>query len=362
MSKKYSSHTRSAELAKGPRSESGERGKDADHHLSVHGDVQEVPRYPAHELGKITLAAGAVVWRHRGGVVPNSDATPSGTISRDDIEVLLIHRPRYDDWSLAKGKLDPGETLPMTAVREVKEETGYDVTLGKLLGRVSYPVKGRTKVVYYWTAECVDGSFEDNEEVDDVVWLPLHEAMALTTYDVDAQILEQAVQPSILSTTSRVILVRHAHAHPREGWGGHDDLRPLDRKGRRQASMVPGELAGFGVTALYSADLVRCRATVEPLSRETGLRIEVDDVLSDDGWATRRDEAKDHIRRIVAQGGVSVVASQGRAIPGIIAWLSAEGVLGCAEIPCKKSSAWVLSFTDGRFTGADYLASPLPIK
>ena len=162
MSKKRSSQSHDAALADAPLPGSQGSGTNTKHRPDAEGRVQGIARHPARELGKITLAAGAVVWRRRQGAdssTPTADESSASTVTVDDIEVLLIRRPRYDDWSLAKGKLDPGETLPMTAIREIKEETGYAVTLGKLLGRVTYPVKSRTKVVYYWTAECVGGSF-----------------------------------------------------------------------------------------------------------------------------------------------------------------------------------------------------------
>src|SRR4051812_43456031 len=91
----------------------------------------------------LIAAAGAVLWRRRG----------------EGAEVALVHRPRYDDWSLPKGKLDPGETLPETAVREIEEETGFRAVLGRRLRTVRYPVGGEEKVVDYWAAEAVSGEF-----------------------------------------------------------------------------------------------------------------------------------------------------------------------------------------------------------
>src|SRR6185312_16728429 len=87
--------------------------------------------------GKAALAAGAVLWR------PGSDvAVP---------EIAIVHRPRYDDWSLPKGKVDPGETEPVTAVREVAEETGHHVQLGRRIATVSYPIEQSVKKVQYWS-------------------------------------------------------------------------------------------------------------------------------------------------------------------------------------------------------------------
>lgn len=98
------------------------------------------------------LAAGTVLWRRQ---------------ETGELEIAVIHRPHYNDWSLPKGKVDEAESLPTTAVREAKEETGYTVCLGKLLGKITYQVRNRTKVVYYWLAEVLEGTFARNSEVDE---------------------------------------------------------------------------------------------------------------------------------------------------------------------------------------------------
>ena len=119
-----------------------ETDKDQQHEEFISGRHQEIPVDPAKEFHRTTLAAGAVIWRG----------------SPQDPEIALIHRPHYDDWSLPKGKVDPGESLPTTAAREILEETGFSVRLGKLIGKVTYPVQGRTKVVYYWVAKYLGGT------------------------------------------------------------------------------------------------------------------------------------------------------------------------------------------------------------
>lgn len=324
-----------------------ESDKDRLHGLSVTGRLQTIPKDPAKEFAKTTLAAGAVVWR-RG---------ESG-----DIEVLLIHRPRYDDWSLAKGKVDPGESLPVTAAREIREETGFDVRLGKLLGRVTYPVQGRTKVVYYWTAEYLGGEFVANEEVDQIVWLPVEEAQQRVSYHVDGDIIAKAQKRFRLNPDTRLILVRHASAHPREGWGGNDDLRPLDRKGQKQASLLPDMLAGWKPDRVYSANPVRCQTTAKQMADHWNLDFETDRLLGDDAWIGEQAAAKRAFLEILEKRGVSVVVSQGITIPAVVAWFSAEGTLPIEHIKCKKAGVWILTFAEGQLCGADYLASPLPVR
>jgi 8-oxo-dGTP diphosphatase len=120
-------------------------------------------------------AAGGVVWR-RGAT--------------GEVEVLVVHRPRYDDWSFAKGKCDPGETFAQTAEREVLEETGFSVAFGPELDEVRYhDHKGRAKLVRYWAMTVVSGEFTPNDEVDAARWLTVDEAEAQVSYAHDAALL-----------------------------------------------------------------------------------------------------------------------------------------------------------------------------
>ena len=116
------------------------------------------------------LAAGGVVWRRAG----------------EAVEVLLVHRPKHDDWSLPKGKLNAGESLPDGALREVEEETGHRCRLGPELGSTRYlDDRGRDKRVTYWAMTVEDGSFTPNDEVDEVRWVALDEAAGALTHEHD---------------------------------------------------------------------------------------------------------------------------------------------------------------------------------
>jgi 8-oxo-dGTP diphosphatase len=118
------------------------------------------------------LAAGGVVLRHG--------------------EVAVVHRPRYDDWSLPKGKLDPGEDFEQAALREVEEETGLRCSLGKVLGDTSYhDRKDRPKLVRYFEMRPESGEFTSNDEVDELRWLPLSEAREILTYDFDRELIDK---------------------------------------------------------------------------------------------------------------------------------------------------------------------------
>ena len=127
----------------------------------------------------LVYAAGGVVWRLG---------------SSGDVEVLLVHRPKYEDWSLPKGKRDPGETDEQCALREVEEETGLVCTLGPELTTTEYvDRKGRPKIVRYWVMTVVDGSFTPTEEVDEIRWLSIERATRLLSYERDAAVLDAFV-------------------------------------------------------------------------------------------------------------------------------------------------------------------------
>ncbi len=334
----------------GARTDLHEQDKDTSGEMFLTGRHQEVPVKPEQEFERTTLAAGAVLWR-------------GDLADAESVEVACIHRPHYDDWSLAKGKLDPGESLVACAVREIREETGYEVRLGKLLGKTVYPVKHSSKVVYYWTGEVTGGEFAPNDEVDEIRWLPIEEAKALMSYDLDREVLAKAQKRFRAPAETRILYVRHARAHEREKWSGDDNLRPLDKKGRRQAEMLVPMLAPFAPERIYSALPDRCQDTVEPLADELGIEVTVDERLGDDAWLRNMVEAQRAFTDIVDQGGVSVICAQGEVIPAMVAWLSARGTLPIdTELHAKKGSVWVLSFRGGELTGADYLPSALPVK
>lgn len=300
---------------------------------------EQISRDPARDYHKPTLAAGAVLLR------------------KD--KVAVIHRPRYDDWSLPKGKVDPGETLPTTAAREILEETGFDVQLGSFAARVHYPVGDRTKVVFYWCAEVMDGSFKANDEVDELRWFSPEEARDTLSYEIDRHVLSHALKTPHSKDITRILYVRHARAHQRHNWGGDDNLRPLDKKGRRQAAGLAATLPVFRPQRLYAALPNRCQATITPVAERLGLDISVEEGLGDSGWKRNPEAALRRIKEIASQPGTSVICSQGLAMPGVVHSLTD---LPLNEIPMKKGCCWVLSFQNGHLVDWDYQASALPVK
>jgi 8-oxo-dGTP pyrophosphatase MutT (NUDIX family) len=297
-------------------------------------------------VSKAVLAAGAVLWRSNG-----DSATP---------EVAIIHRPRYDDWSLPKGKVDPGETEPVAAVREVREETGYSSRLGRRLVAVSYPVEQGIKKVRYWAATTVGGEFVPNAEVDELKWLPVADAMKQLEYPHDRKVLRRFTrQPA---ATHTVMIVRHGTAGSKSRYKGDDRKRPLDKHGRAQAESLVGVLLAFGADTLYAADRVRCHQTLEPLAEELGTAIHDEPLLTEEEYPESRKAARHRILEIAASGGTPVICTQGKVIPDLIAWWCERDGVRPDKSRNRKGSAWVMSLADGRLVAADHIGSPLAAK
>jgi 8-oxo-(d)GTP phosphatase len=292
---------------------------------------------------KIVLAAGGVLWRpgHR-------ESAP---------DVAVIHRPRYDDWSLPKGKVDPGETEPVTAVREVFEETGHHVQLGRRVASVSYPIDQRTKKVQYWSARSLGGSFAPNNEVDDLIWLPAVAAIKKVSYPYDRKVLRRwAKQPA---DTRSVLIVRHGTAGSKSRFSGDDKLRPLDKKGRAQAEALVAQLVTFGPTDVYSADRVRCHQTVEPLAEELGVTIHNEPALTEEAYADNPKRARRRVLQIAESHCTPVICTQGKVIPDLIAWWCEREGVRPDKSRNRKGSTWVLSLAEGRLIAADHIGSAL---
>ncbi|ORW11666.1 NUDIX hydrolase [Mycolicibacter longobardus] len=290
---------------------------------------------------KVVYAAGAVLWRKR----------------RKAVEVALIHRPRYDDWSLPKGKVDPGETEPVTAVREILEETGQHAHLGRRLGAVSYPVQQGVKKVRYWTARALGGDFVPNHEVDDLVWLPVADAMKELHYPYDRKILRRFAKAP--ADTETVLIVRHGTAGRRSRFSGNDSRRPLDKKGRAQAEALTGQLLAFGAATVYAADRVRCHQTVEPLAAELGVSVHNEPALTEESYSGNPKIARRRVLEIARLGGTPVICTQGKVIPDLISWWCYRDGISPDKSRNRKGSTWVLSLSGGRLIAADHLGSPL---
>jgi 8-oxo-(d)GTP phosphatase len=298
----------------------------------------------ASELGGTRLVRGA------GGVVSRS--LPGGAV-----EIALVHRPGYDDWTLPKGKLDPDEPEEAAALREVEEETGLRCRLEQWLGTTRYvDHKGRRKVAHYWLMRPLSGHFAPNREVDELRWLLPSKAADLLTYEHDRALigrldgrLELPHQPNLRA----VYLVRHAKAGIRAEWDGPDQLRPLSKSGVRQAELLCEWLTSFSIARIASSPHIRCLETVEPIARRLGLRVVLSEALAEGADpALARAFIED------APHSATVACSHGDVISGVLDLLAADGLVVDGEPHWEKGSVWALESDGTRVHAARPMAAP----
>jgi 8-oxo-dGTP pyrophosphatase MutT (NUDIX family)/phosphohistidine phosphatase SixA len=282
-------------------------------------------------------AAGGVVW----------------CVNKGKVEVALVHRPRYDDWSLPKGKLQPDESELAAAVREVGEELGAQVTVSRRIGTVSYNAASARKTVTYWVMRHVHGQFVPNDEVDEIAWVRPRAAREKLTYHVDRRVMSDFAAVPI--PDSVIVLLRHARAGKRSEWPGNDADRPLDPSGIEQARRLVPLLAYFAPDRIASADLARCVQTVEPLADELGLKVDADHVFADDAFGRAPTATEDAVLALAKPGKVSVVCSQGQTIPRLVEHLGR----GVVPSDTRKAAFWVLSVVDGNVVCTDYYEDAL---
>ena len=262
--------TRRSKLSK-PREQS-KRGKRSKKSLRI-----KASRRPP------VLAAGALVWR----------------LKNDKLQVLVVHRPRYDDWSFPKGKAEPGESMVLTAIREVAEETGRQIVLGRYLGKARRRlVSGRKKRTLYWAAQVLPeaGPGEglraavkpaSKHEIDKVRWWKAEKAARKLTHADDKRLLARLVDwyESGQLQVHSLVLVRHAKAVSRATWGygiNSEITRPLVMgRGQAQARDVAALLSAYGVRELVSSPWRRCVDTLAPYAHGCGLDLRSDEAFTE---------------------------------------------------------------------------------
>lgn len=250
---------------------------------------------------------------------------PARHTGSTDLEVALVHRPKYDDWSLPKGKLDPGEHIAACAVREVLEETGHAVNLGVPVGVQRYPVAGASKEVLYWAARADDRAapWPGTAEIDRLEFVPANRISARLTHRRDADMVAETVQalgrPPV--DTSPLIILRHAKALGRKRWKGTDADRPLDPKGSAQADRLAVLLACFGVQRVVSSDSLRCLDTVRPFATAERRHVEHEPRVTEEAHDESPPGAAEAAAELLADPTPIVLCSHRPVLPTLFAAL-----------------------------------------
>jgi len=300
---------------------------------------------------RLIKAAGAVAWR------PGTGGEP---------EILLVHRHKYDDWSLPKGKVEPGEPLPVTAAREVLEEAGARLALGRRLVSVRYNVGGRPKRVHYWAARVTstDDHAVPNSEVDRIDWVPAAHAVGRVSYAHDHGVLADFAR--LPERTVPLILLRHAKAVGKSDWKRGDASRPLDDSGRADAKSLADLLACFAPRAgftsrprLISSPAARCLETIRPFAELTGARVREDPSLyiHNQSSGTGRGDSVPSlaalVREAIASGEPTVVCAHRENIPGLQA-------AALAALDFQLPKEWADSLPTAGFWVLNLTTAPTP--
>lgn len=236
-------------------------------------------------------------------------------------EVLIVHRPARADWSLPKGKVETGEHILATAVRECDEETGYQVTLGPYIGTMEYAVGGRPKRVDYWLARVAsDEGFAPDDEVDEIAWIPVKEAATRLTYPADVDLVQRAMK---VPDTTPFVLLRHAKAVKRADFAGDDDAeRPLSGRGRGEAKALAPLLEAWGITRVHSSQARRCVSTVRPFAKRIETDVVTEPALTEEDHDSDPESAARRILEIYDMREPTVVACHRPVLPTLVAALT----------------------------------------
>jgi 8-oxo-(d)GTP phosphatase len=285
--------------------------------------------------------------------VTNEVRAAGGVVRRrvdGQVQTVLVHRPRYDDWSLPKGKLLEGESFEEAAIREVLEETGLGCRLDAELPSSRYTLQdGATKVVRYWSMETLDGhDLHPTAEVDEARWFPISEARNVLTHDRDREVLDAAT-----TGDAPTYLIRHAKAGDRRTWSGDDLMRPLSKTGRRQANALVRVLSSRVIERILSSPAIRCIDSVRPLAEQRGLPIEPRDELLEGAPLSGLLALLDEVR-----SNASALSGHGDLIPQVIEYLEDRGAVVGPEKGWKQGSIWVLEREAGLIVRATYVPPP----
>ena len=291
----------------------------------------------------VIQAAGAVLWRYS---------------ESKKIEIALVHRPRYDDWSLPKGKVEEKESHIACAYREVSEETGFKAVFGPEIGTETYKVPEGKKVVRYWSAQAIgdaEGSVDANE-IDEILWLEVKEAKKKLTLDDDQEIVNFFIEFGV--GTTPLVLLRHAKALKRTDWDGEDSDRPLDNLGQLQAKRLLPQFYPYNISEIHSSDAYRCMQTVEDLSRALELSCIVGLDLSEDVFSKDKEAALDYVSSLMNKNKNVLICSHNPILPKVLKKLVGKKYFKELDSKLEPAEAWVIHHRDGEVVSVDWVEAP----
>jgi len=289
-------------------------------------------------------AAGVLLWRERAPM---------------QVEVALIHRRAYDDWTFPKGKSEPGESYLQTAYRECIEETGFTPIFGGHLGETDYKYDGEKKRVFYWMAKAIqaDVAFAPNAEVDKLFWMSAKEARHFLSYHEDRDILRRFMRAERHSQV--MIFLRHAKAIKRDEWLGEDSDRPLSHIGQLQSSRIAANLRMYGVEEVHSSDAIRCLDTARAVADSLRLDVNSSDKLSEDYYERDGNAAAEYIDVLLNRSRNVIICGHHPILQDML--LAFDNGKECGKSLEKLSPAdyWVIHRVGRRIVSVDSVPAPV---
>ena len=286
-------------------------------------------------------AAGALVWRN----------------NKDKTEVAIIHRPKYDDWSFPKGKVEINESSIACAHREVLEETNIQTEFGAFLGVVEYLTQDGKKRVSFWAAKAITyKDFSPNSEVDQLKWVEVKKVKDLLTLETDKKILAQFIKLDF--DTKPFILLRHAKAITRDEWQGDDDDRPLDSLGQNQAKRLLSIYQVYNIEQIHTSDAVRCYDTVNPMVKGLGIKLEVTGKLGESAYKKDKEKAFDYAKDLIKEDARILLCSHNPILPKMLNKLTKKSDVDADEGKLSPADGWVIHRSGKEIIQIDRIDAP----
>lgn len=291
---------------------------------------------------RTTIAAGCLVWRRN---------------QNDEIEILLVHRPKYDDWSIPKGKAEEREPLVVAAYRETIEETGIRVRISRKLGTVEYSTLDGRKVVTYWSGKFIESvGSPDAREVDEIRWFKSNEVLKFLSRETDREIVEKFLKSELDSKV--LILLRHAKALPRSEWNGEDCDRPLSDTGQLQSEALISQFLPFEIVEIHSSNAVRCYETINPLARYLKLNYFFTDSLSEEIFSKKRGRVFKYIDRLLENTSATLICSHNPILPDYLQEKLMRQGFSLTNVHLNPGDAWIVHHISNEIIGVDFLPAP----